>query len=73
VPFYAYLKKDYTEWSLLKKLKILLPYDPRNPTPEYIFEENINTDSERYVHPSLHSSTIHNSPDLEIDEWIKKM
>ena len=38
-----------------------------------------NANLKRYTHPSVHSSTVHNSQDVEAtkmsteDEWIKKM
>ena len=35
----------------------------RNPTPGHISGENYN--SKRYIHPNVHSSTIHNSQDME--------
>ena len=34
-----------------------------NPTPRHIFRENHN--SKRYMHPSVHCSTLYNSQDLE--------
>ena len=34
-----------------------------NPAPGYISGQNYN--SKRYMHPYVHSSTIHNSQDLE--------
>ena len=48
-----------------------------NSTPGYITEENENINSKRYMHPSVHSSTIHNRQDMEttwmsIDRWIDK-
>ena len=48
-----------------------------NPTPGHISRQNYN--SKRYTHSYVHSSTIHNSQDMEkpkrpsIDEWMKKM
>ena len=37
-----------------------------------------NSNSKRYMHPNVHSSTIYNNQDMEAmcqltDEWIKKM
>ena len=52
-----------TAWRFLKKLKIELPYDPAIPLLGIYLEENIN--SRRYMHPSVHSSTIYNSQDME--------
>ena len=43
----------------LIKLKIEIPYDPR-----IYLGENYN--SKRYVHPYVHSSTVHNNQDMEI-------
>ena len=43
----------------LKKLKIVLPYNP----PGHISSENSN--SERFIHHSVHSSTVYNSQDME--------
>ena len=49
----------------------------RNSTPEYLSEEKENTNLKRYMHTSVHRSTIHNSQDTEttcllMDEYIKK-
>ena len=49
-----------------------------NSTSEHIFEENKNTNLERYMHLNVHSSFIYNSQDMEAtkcpstEEWIKK-
>ena len=32
-----------------------------NPTPGYISGKEENSNSKRYMHPVIHSSTIHNS------------
>ena len=51
-----------------------------NPTPGHTSRQNFN--SKRYIHPYIHSSTIHNSTCHKtwkqpkcpsIEEWIKKM
>ena len=42
------------------KLKVELPYDPTIPL---ISRENHN--SKRYMHSSVHCSTIYNSQDME--------
>ena len=48
-----------------------------NPSPEHIYGQNYN--SKRYMHPYVHSSTIHNSQDRKQlkhslrDEWTKRM
>ena len=53
-----------TGWRLLRKLNIELPYDLAIPfTPEHISRQNFH--SERYMHPCVPSSTIHNSQDME--------
>ena len=52
-----------TVWRFLKKLKIELPYDPAIP-PLGIYSYK-NHNSKRYMHPYVHSSTIHNSQDME--------
>ena len=52
-----------TVWRFLKNLKVELPYDPGNPTPEHISRGNHS--SERYMHPEVHCSAIYNSQDME--------
>ena len=47
-----------TVWRFLKKLKIKLPYDPAIPLLGIYPEKNENTNSKKYTHPSVHSSTI---------------
>ena len=50
-----------------------------NPTPGHISRKNENTNSKRYMHPSVHNRTIYNSQDMRkhkyplTNEWIKKM
>ena len=51
-----------TVWGFLKKVKIELPYDPAIPLLG-ISRENSN--SKRYMHLNIHSSTIYNSQDME--------
>ena len=36
-----------------------------NSTPGYISKGNENTNLERYMHPSAHSSTVYNCQDTE--------
>ena len=63
-----------TVWGFLKKLKTELPYDPGIPLLSIYLEKTL--DLKRYMHPNVHSSTIHNSQDMECpsaEEWIKKM
>ena len=48
-----------TVWRVPRKLNIELSYDPANPTLEHISRQNYN--SERYMHPYVHSSNIHSS------------
>ena len=52
-----------TVWRFLEKLKIELPYDPAIPLLGiYLDKTIIQKDN---MHPYVHSSTIHNSQDLE--------
>ena len=51
-----------TVWRFLKKLKIELPYDPAIPLLG-IYPEKTN--SKRYRHSYVHSSTINNSQGME--------
>ena len=54
-----------TAWSFLKKLKIELLYDPAIP---------LLGNSKRHMHPTVHSSTTHNSHKYPLtDKWIKKI
>ena len=74
VSWHSHYGERYRGFS--KKLKIELPYDQSsNPTPGHISGENYNSKS--YLHPYVHSSTIHNSQDVAkcplTDDWIKKM
>ena len=64
-----------TVWRFLKKLKIELTMWPSNPTPGHISGENSNSNA--YMYPNVHSSTIYNSQDMEatwmsIDRGIDK-
>ena len=36
-----------------------------NSTSGYIPEKNENTDFKKYMHPSVHSSTVYNCQDIE--------
>ena len=45
-----------------KKLKIELPYDPEIPLLAYNGQKY---NLKRYMHPCVHSSTVHNSQDME--------
>ena len=38
---------------------------PSNSIPDHKFEENVNTNLKRYTHPTVHSSIIYNSQDME--------
>ena len=51
-----------TEWRVLKKLEIELPYDPAIPLLGIRREE---TRTERDVCPNVHCSTVYNSQDME--------
>ena len=50
-----------------------------NPTPGHLSRKDENSNSERYTHRNVHSSSIHNSQDMEVTfipstyEWMKKM
>ena len=63
-----------TVWSIKTKNKATMWSS--NPTPGHISGEHHS--SKRYMHPSVHCSTIYNSQDIEAtkcpltDEWIKK-
>ena len=52
-----------------KKLKPELPYDPAIPLLGIYLEkkpkQTRNTNSKRYMHPSVHCSTIYNSQDMK--------
>ena len=54
-----------TVCRFLKKLKIELPYDPAVPLLGIHLDKNKNTNSKRFMHPDVHSSTIYNSQDME--------
>ena len=69
-PFYAiggnvswwnHYRKQYREF--LKKLRLELPYDPAIPLLGIYIQTNLN--SKGHTHPYVHSSTIHNSQDIE--------
>ena len=47
-----------TVWRFLKKLKIELPYDP-------VHISGVKHNLRRYMHPTVHGSTIFNSQDME--------
>ena len=48
-----------------QKLKIELPYDPAIPLLGIYLKKTKNTNSERYVYPNVHCSTVYNSQDME--------
>ena len=52
-----------TAWMFLRNLNIELTCDPAFPTPGHISRQNYT--SKRYMHPYIHSSTIHNSKVME--------
>ena len=54
-----------TVCKFLKKLKIELPYDPAIPLLG-IYPEKMKSNSERYMYPDVHSSTIYSSQDMEV-------
>ena len=51
-----------TVWRFLRKLKIELSYDPAIPLLGIYLDK---TKFKRYMHPYVHSSTLHNSHDME--------
>ena len=51
------------QWRFLKKTKHRTTIWLSNPTPGHIIRENHY--SNRYMHPSVHCSTIYNSQDME--------
>ena len=64
-----------TVWRFLKKTKNRVTIWSSNPTPGHISGKDENSNSERYVHTNVHSSTIYNSKDMEatqvsINRWI---
>ena len=66
-PFYVARNVNWCSHygKLLKKLKMKLPYDPALPFLGIYLERNENSNWKRYMHPSVHSSTIYNSQDME--------
>ena len=52
-----------TVWRFLRNLKIELPYNPAIPLLGIYPKQNSN--SKRYTHPYVHSSTIYNGQDME--------
>ena len=55
-----------TVWSFLNRLKIELSYDPEILLLDiYLKKKKENTNLKRYLHPSIHSSIIYNSQDVE--------
>ena len=53
-----------TVWRFLKKLKIVT-IRSINPTPGHIARKDEHSNLKRYMHPSVHRSTIYNSQDME--------
>ena len=64
---------------MTQKIKNRTTIQYSNSTPGYLYKENENTSSKRYMHPYVHSSIIYNSQDMEqtkcpsTEELIKKM
>lgn len=58
------------EWRVLKKLSVVLPYDPANPSRKPPFQRHMR---------SVHCSAVHHSRALyqpkcpSVEGWIKKM
>ena len=63
INWYGHYEEQYGGSLKKKKLKIELIIRLSNPTPGHISGEKPN--SKRYVHPSVHSSTIYESQDME--------
>jgi len=51
-----------TVWRFLKKLKVVLPYDPAIPLLGIYPEQN---NMKGYMHSNVHCSTVYNSQDME--------
>ena len=51
--------------EITKKIKIELAYDPAIPLLGVYLENNENTNSKRYMYPSVHSSTVYNRQDMK--------
>ena len=54
-----------TVWKFVNKLNIELPYDPATPLLSIYLDKTIIQNLKTYMHPSVHSSTIHNTQDME--------
>ena len=59
-----------------EKAKNIIPICSCNSSSGHISRENYNL--KRYMHPSVHSSTMYNSQDMEAnypstDKWINKV
>ena len=61
-----------TVWRFLKKLKTELPYDPAVALMGIQLEKNENSNLKRYLHPSVYSSIIYNSQDMEATLGVHK-
>ena len=59
-------------WRFLKKLKTDLPYDPAVALLGIYLEKNENSNLKRYLHPSVYSSIIYNSQDMEATLGVHK-
>ena len=53
-----------TVWRFLKKQEAELPHDPVIPLLGIYPEKTLN--KKKYMHPNVHSSTIHNSQNLNV-------
>ena len=63
-----------TTWRSLRKLKIEVLW-PSNPAPGHMPGQNSHLD--RYMHPSVHSSTVHNNQNMgtawiPTDGWVDR-
>ena len=50
---------------MTQKIKNRTTIQYSNSTPGYLYKENENTSSKRYMHPYVHSSIIYNSQDIK--------
>ena len=62
---------------IAQKIKNTTTMQSSNSTPVYLFKENENINSKRYMHPYVNCSIIYKSPDMEaaympIDRWMDK-
>ena len=49
-----------------QKIRNRTNYAIQQSTPGYLYEVNKNTSLKKYIHPSVHCSTIYNSQDMKV-------